>query len=512
MMGLAEGMVPRQRLPLERLIMRRALFVFCRKSPRAAAGIALPILLAGLAFSVGQTHGAPLDVVRFGAKPDGRSLCTAAIQKALDACAAQGGGVVRLAKGTYLSGTLFLRSRVTLELDEGATLLGSTDLADYPHKTPSYPTRMNDDVTQSLIYAERLEHVGLRGKGRIDGQGAAFRGPNEVMAMPGRPFLIRMIECKDVWIEDLTLRNSPAWMESYIACDDLTIRGIHVDNHVNWNNDAIDIDSCRHVHICDVEANCDDDGLCFKGTSLRSTQDVLVENCSLRSYCNSLKFGTDSMGGLLDVRIRKCDLGQPPAGSPPPLKGRPASGISGMSWEVVDGGTLRNLVVDQITIHGTRAPIFLRLADRGRHLRGNPIPPPGVLRDVSISNVQGDGAGPMGCPIAGISGHPIENLTLRNIRLSFAGGGKKEDTVRRFDEKTKHYPEATIFAPRLPAFGLFCWHVKGLTLENVRLTTIAADQRPDVALEDARDVMIDGRKVDPAGKETAGKPLARNKQ
>jgi polygalacturonase len=460
----------------------------------------------------GQARSEPLDVVRFGAKPDGRSLCTTAIQKAVDACADQGGGIVRLGRGTYLSGTLFLRSKVTLELDEGATLLGSTNLADYPHKTPSYPTRMNDDVTQSLIYAERLEHVGLCGKGRIDGQGASFRGPALEMAMPGRPFLIRMIECKDVRIEDLSLRNSASWMESYIACDDLTIRGIHVDNHVNWNNDAIDIDSCRHVRIRDVAANTDDDGLCFKGTSLRPTQDVVVENCSFRSYCNSLKFGTDSQGGLLDVRVRNLDLGQPPAGSPPPWKGRPPLGISGMSWEVVDGGTLRNLVVDRIKIHGTKAPIFLRLADRGRHLKGNPPPPPGVMRDVTISNVQGEGAGPMGCPIAGISGHRIENLTLRNIRISFAGGGKKEDTLRRFKENPKDYPEAIRFAPRLPAFGLFCWHVKGLTLDNVRLTTVAADPRPDVALEDALDVTIDGRKVDPAVKETAGKDTATKKE
>ena len=465
----------------------------------------LPMLMAGLGLSAvrGEPQSAALDVARFGAKPDGHTLSTIALQKAIDACAAQGGGVVRVGPGTYLTGTLFLRSKVTVELDAGATLLGSTDLADYPHMTPSYPTRMNDDVTQSLIYAERLHQIGLRGKGRIDGQGAAFRGTNGIMAMPGRPFLIRMIECTDVRIEDLTLQNSAAWMESYIACDNLTIRGIHVHNHVNWNNDCIDIDSCRNVRIRDVEGSSDDDGLCFKGTSLRPTQNVVVENCCFRSYCNSLKFGTDSMGGLLDVRIHNLDLGQPRPGSPPPLAGRPALGISGMSWEVVDGGTLRNLVVDGIKIHGTRAPIFLRLADRGRHLKGKPTPPPGVLRDVTICNVEGEGAGPVGCPIIGLSGHPIENLTLRNIRLSFAGGGTTKDTVRRFDEKRKSYPEALIFAPRLPAFGLFCWQVKGLRLENVQLTTIAADERPEIALEDAADVTRDGRKIDPAAVKAA---------
>ena len=122
---------------------------------------------------------------------------------------------------------------------------------------------------------------------------------------------------------------------------------------------------------------------------------------------------------------------------------------------------------------------------------------PGVLRDVTISNVRAEGASAMGCPIAGLIGHPIENLTLRNITISSAGGGRRQDIVRRFDEKEKagQYPEATMFAERLPASGLYCWHVKGLRLENVQLTTLRPDQRPAIALEDAADVTIDGKKI-----------------
>ena len=139
----------------------------------------------------------------------------------------------------------------------------------------------------------------------------------------------------------------------------------------------------------------------------------------------------------------------------------------------------------------------MRLGDRGRHLSGKPRLPPGVLRNVTISNLQADGATAMGCPIAGLAGRPIENLTLCNIKISFAGGGNRQDIAQKFDERKKagQYPAATMFGNRLPAYGLFVWHVKGLTLENVRLTTVGPDERPAIAVDDAIDMTIDGRKV-----------------
>jgi polygalacturonase len=444
------------------------------------------------------------DPVQYGAIPDGKTLCTAAIQKAMDECAVGGGGTVQLKAGTYLSGTIFFKSGVTLQLDEGATLLGSPSLDDYPETTPAYKSRMTSEgecVTQSLIYAERVEKIALRGKGQINGQGALFKSVEGGPQLKGRPFIIRMTECKDVLVEDITLRDSPSWMQDYLACDNLTIRGIKIDNHVRANNDSLDIDGCQNVHISDVKASSSDDGLCFKGTSLRPTRDVVVENCQFYSHCNSLKFGTDSQGGLENVQIRNVELGAPDPGKS--RKNGVREGRAGIAWEVVDGGTLQNLTMDNIRIRGTRAPIFLRLGDRGRTLQGEKRLPPGKLRNVTISNVQAEGATDMGCPIAGIPGHPIENLTLRNIKISFAGGGLQEDTVRKFKERASRYPSADTWAKRLPAFGLYFWHVDGLTLENVQLTTLAPDERPAIMLETVTNVTIDGGKVEenhpPAG-------------
>lgn len=157
---------------------------------------------------------------------------------------------------------------------------------------------------------------------------------------------------------------------------------------------------------------------------------------------------------------------------------------------------MENVTISNIRIEAALSPIFVRLGNMARLWKSD-IPAPGVgtLRNVTLSNIQCTGAGDVGCAIAGIKDHCIENLTLKNLDISFAGGGTKEDAVRQFDEKETGYPDATMFAKRLPAYGLFCWHVKGLVLENVKLTTEQPDGRPAIVLEDALDVVIDGKAV-----------------
>jgi polygalacturonase len=432
------------------------------------------------------------DPLRFGAKANGKTLSTAAIQEAIDACASAGGGTVRFCKGAYLTGTIFIRNGVTLQLDEGAILLGSTNLEDYPEFRS-----MNDEmqhVTQSVIYAEKVKNIAIKGKGEINGQGGLFKLNLDRAELAGRPFLIRMIECTDVLVDGITLRDSASWTQDYIACDNLTIHGIRVIGHVRRNNDGIDIDGCQNVRISDVETSTDDDGLCFKGCSLRPTRNVVVENCRFYSYCNSLKHGTDSQGGLQDVIIRNVELGRPSSDKPPKILGR-QEGISGIALEIVDGGRMQNVTIENVKIRGTCAPIYLVLGDRGRHLNGNPRLQPGILRNVTISNVQAEPDTNMGCPVIGIPGHPIEDLKLRNIRILFPGGGCKEDTVRRFDEKADTYPESIKYAERLPAFGFFFWHVRGIRLENMQLSSRMPDERPALAYEDAEQIIANGEKI-----------------
>jgi polygalacturonase len=426
----------------------------------------------------------------YGAKADGRTRATAAIQKAIDACAAEGGGTVRFAPGIYLSGTLRLKSHVTLELEAGCTLRGSSDPADYPDNLPKIRSYTDTYVRQSLIVGEGLEQVAIRGRGTIDGQGAKFHWPEYC----NRPYLIRLVDCRDVLVEDVHLRNSAMWMQHYLACRQVRLRGVTVWNHASYNNDGLDIDGCRDVTVSDCMFDSDDDALCLKSTLPLLCENVTVSNCILRSHCNALKAGTESVGGFKNITVTNCAISSP-RGSQAIYGAR--QGLGGIALEIVDGGRMENVAISNVTIDGVRAPLFLRLGDRGRpHQPDLPRPPVGTLRNVVLSNIVATRAATIGCAIAGIPGHRIENVTLSNVRLEFAGGAALEDVARPLSEKPDAYPESSMFGP-LPAFGLYCRHVKGLTLQNVQLTALRPDPRPPIATEDTADVKIDGKALGP---------------
>jgi polygalacturonase len=196
------------------------------------------------------------DPTDYGAKADGKTLCTAAIQKAIDECSAQGGGTVRLSGGQFLSGTVFMKSKVTLEIAEGGTLLGSKDLKDYPLTRPAYRSYTDNYTERSVIYGEELTDIAIKGKGVFDGQGASFEVTRSFKL---RPYGIRLVRCTNVTVEDLKLRNSAMWMQHYLACDGVTIRNISVLSHSNANNDGLDIDSCRKVLVegCVIDSGDD---------------------------------------------------------------------------------------------------------------------------------------------------------------------------------------------------------------------------------------------------------------
>ncbi|HJX72216.1 MAG TPA: glycosyl hydrolase family 28-related protein [Bacteroidales bacterium] len=207
------------------------------------------------------THLNPWEVSRrifkaedYGAIADGSTMNTAAIQKAINACSKAGGGIVLFSSGDYLTGTIILRSGVMLEISKGARILGSTSIGDYPEMIESYHSIMSEFYVfrQSLIYAEKAEKVGIRGKGEIyfRGEKSSFHGsPDNIGKIEGRPLGIRMIECKDVVLQDITLRSSAAWMQNYLYCENLIFDGMKVINHANYNNDGLDADGCRNMKI-----------------------------------------------------------------------------------------------------------------------------------------------------------------------------------------------------------------------------------------------------------------------
>jgi len=429
---------------------------------------AVCILAAGSAIAAEELY----DVRDYGAKPDGKTLCTTSIQKAIDVCSQSGGGTVYLPPGTFLSGTIYFKNGVTLRLAAGSTLLGSTDLKDYPPTVQAFRSYTDNYTDKSLIYGENVEHIAITGEGTIDGRGASFEGPYKV-----RPYMIRFIQCRNVTVKDVTIKDSPMWVQHFLACDDVLITGITVKSLVNHNNDGIDIDSCRRVVISDCNINSGDDAIVLKSTSARVCRDVAVSNCILSSRCNALKMGTESNGGFENIVISGCSIYD--------------TRLAGIALEIVDGGTMDRVVVSNITMNKVGAPLFVRLGNRARPFRKDMEKPAiGVLRNVTISNIEATGANPTGCAISGLPEAKIENVTLSNVRLSFEGGGTKADAAREIPDKAVDYPEYSMFG-RLSAYGLYCRHIKGLKLFNVELQLEKPDQRHAVVFEDVEDGLID---------------------
>ncbi len=425
------------------------------------------------------------NILEYGAKPDGKTLCTAAIQKAIDAAADNGGGTVRFPPGTFLSGALRMRSRVTLSLDEGATLLGSRNHADYygPPTDAEGREVEGDPVFRNLIHGEDLHDIAIRGKGAIDGSGDAFRDKTKK-----RTKNIYFENCRGVLVEDVRLQDAGCWMQHYRLCEDLTIRNVDVFNHVAFNNDGMNIDSCQNVTITGCRVDSDDDAIVLKSLSEQPCQNVTISDCTISSHCNALKMGTESGGGFVDITIRNCTVFSPKHSKS--IYGR-QRGLAAIALEIVDGGRLENVTVSDVDIEGVSVPIFLRLGNRARLYGRDEKPGVGTFRNVLLRNITARGTSSIGCSITGLPGHPIEQVTLENIRLGFEGGGTKTDTERPIEEKEASYPESTMFGT-LPAYGFYCRHVKGLRFVNLQLGTDQTDLRHAMMFDDAEDVEIDG--------------------
>ncbi|UCD27862.1 MAG: sulfatase-like hydrolase/transferase [Planctomycetota bacterium] len=453
--------------------------------------------------SKGKTRNSGIyySVRQYGAVGDGKTIDTPAIQKAVDAAAAAGGGTVYLSAGTYLTGTIVLKNNVTLKLDAGATILGSIDIKDYPSH-------------RNLIYAENVHHVAITGRGTIVGQGDRAKGYHQsesdnkqvLRAARERGMMLRFARCRNIRIEGVTLRNSPSWMQHYVECENLVIDGITVHNHCNHFNDGMDIDNCCHVHISNCRVTSGDDAIVLKSKTGSICENVTITNCIVSSHSNGIKFGTESHGGFRNIAISNCAV-LPVDPAEPQFNGS-RSGLAGIALETVDGATLEQVAVSNITIRGTVAPIFVRLGNRGRKLRPDmDTPPVGKLRHITINNVVAVGASSVGCGIVGLPGHRIEDLTLSDISITFgtgvelinygkvAPGGTLEDVYREIPEMPDAYPECNMFG-KLPAYGFYARHVEGLTFRNLRLKWTEYDRRPALFCEDVRDLSVGGLRAE----------------
>ena len=427
------------------------------------------------------------NILDYGANGFLKFNSTQGIQRAINQCAADGGGRVVVPAGEYMIGTIVLKSNVNLHLEQGAVLYGSTDLKQYKPMKSSYVSLRTQTETVQLINADSVENVVIDGFGTIDGRGRSFKKLSWNDEGITRPHLLRFIQSRDITVKDVTLKNSGCWMQHYLACDRVIIDGIKVFNRNNYNNDALDLDGCHDVIVRGMMADSDDDAITLKSTSPRLCENITISDCVVSSHCNAIKLGTETNGGFRNINIHGIVV-KPSYDQNEKFFGQ-WIGSSAISLEIVDGGTMENVNVADITVEGTESPIFIRLANRGRGwCDGQVVDHVGRINGIRLSNIQIHNAGPMGCSITGLEGHPVENVWLSDITLHHRGGvtagdlQQIADSLR--DEKEKEYPEATMWG-NLPAKAFFVRHARNVNFNNVTVLTDQPDARPEFVREDA---------------------------
>lgn len=441
-------------------------------------------------------------ITDYGAvKNDTSHLSTIAINKAVEACYQAGGGRVIVPSGNYKSGTIILKNNVELFLDRGATLFASKDHKDFPRqKQPAYRSQKDPGGWFALIYAEGASNIGISGKGTIDGQGASQRPQPELLGgdRDGRPRNILFISCKGVSVDGITMVNSGMWNQHYLDCEDVMVNDIHVFNHSNKNNDGIDIDDCRRFILSNSIIDSDDDGIVLKSTGNAGCKDIAITNCVVSSYTNAIKCGTESTGGFKNIAISNCII-KPTRSAVESKFGLPGLGIAGISLELVDGGIMEGVNVNNIVIEGTQCPIYVRLGNRARKYVDNaPVPPPGQMKNIQISNITAYNTGNFSSSITGLPNAKIENISLSNIRIVNKGGIKTGEYLADYTkvrEDEKGYPQPTVWG-NLPCYGFFIRHVKNISLSHITLGSLKNDVRTPVIAIDVERLLINDFNLD----------------
>lgn len=445
----------------------------------------LGLLLLLLALPFSMQAGETFNVKAYGAKGNGKKMDSPAIQKAIDACHQAGGGTVLIPSGTYLSATIVLKDNVTLHLEKDALILGTTDYKAYDNLDP-FTEGLGIDVGWALLVAVDAKNVTLEGEGAIDGQGSALKERHiqsdtrpEGQRWGLRPFLLRWVRCENIRVQDVTLKYAGAWTSHYFQCRNVTIKNVTIRSFGVAHNDGINIDGCQQVRINDCDIISGDDALCFKTTSSKmGCKDIIVNNMKLKSNQAGIKMGTESIAGFEDIKISNCHIYDTKNG--------------GIKLFSVDGAHLRNVEISDITMEEVRTPMMFRLGARLSVFRKNQDrqQPIGVFEDVTIRNVKALAADnaqltpPSGILITGIPGHYITNLTLENIHIRLLGTGTHEDALTVVPEAIDKYPEVKTFGPKIPAYGVWARHVKGLKLKNVTFELKNPDARPEIICED----------------------------
>ena len=433
----------------------------------------------------------------FGAKGDSVTIETDAINKAIDAASAQGGGTVWFPAGNYLSFSIHLKSNITLHLDNGAFLIGADPAqgkggydAPEPNAFNMYQDFGHSHWHNSLIWGENIENIAITGNGWIIGNGLTRAG-RENPGIGNKAIALKL--CRNVTLKDFTVLRGGHFCLLATGVDNMTIDNVKLDT----NRDGFDIDCCRHVHISNCSVNSPfDDAIVLKSSFglgfARMTEDVTITNCSVSGFdigtfldgtyqrknydcvpdrgvvTGRIKFGTESNGGFRNITISNCTF----------------EFCRGLALETVDGGLLEDISVSNVTMLDVMgAPFFLRLGARMRGPEGTPV---GKLRRINISNMVVYSANPdYASLILGIPGFDVEDVRLNNITILAKGGAPQEQASLLVPEKENSYPDPQEFG-KIPVYGFFIRHVKNIEMSDIEIKLENEDSRPPFWLEDVK--------------------------
>lgn len=459
----------------------------------------------------------------YGAEGDGRRLDTAAVNRAIAAAAEAGGGTVLFGPGTYLCHSLRLQSRLRLFLDRGAVLCAADPPAtpdagpgyDLPEESAAarfpYQDFGHSHWRNSLLSGIGLEDVTIEGPGLIWGRGLV-NGDYEPGHLPAMQAgvgnkVIALRDCRRVTLRGFSILKAGHVAVLATGCRQVRIAALTIDT----NRDGINLDACQDAVVEDCRINSpSDDAICLKSSYALgrpvATEDVRITGCTVsgslqpgsliagprrllddgrrEAFANvthrtgRIKFGTESNGGFRRIRISDCVFER----------------CRGLAFETVDGGDIEDVLAEGLTLRQVRhAPLFIRL---GARLRGPEGTRPGSVRGIALRGFTADQPwSAMPLLIAGLPGHPIEEVTLTDVHLRSRGGAPARFAAILPPEAAADYPDPEMFGLALPAAGVFARHVRGLTLRRLRLDCARPDARPLAWLDDVQHMRLDLRHV-----------------
>lgn len=436
-----------------------------------------------------------IDIREYGALGDGVSLNTSIIQNCLDRCSEKG-GTVRISGGTFVCGTIYLRSHVMLRIDAGAVLLASPNIEDYGENTHYNRYRNETDLDRCWIYACDQENIGILGEGTLDGNASAF--PNA--GRSERPMMMRFLRCRNIRLSGLRLYHAVGWTTAFLDSSYIWAEHLEIQNEKHYNGDGLDFDGSSHIFVNGCSITGTDDNLCLQaGSREYPVEDVHISNCEFSSLCAGIRIGLKSIGDIRNVVIENCTMNK--------------VWREGIKIECTEGGTISEIIVNNIVMRDVSRPIFVLLNNRfepdglGSSIELKEMPEIGAIKRLIFTNIialdseemkyphRRFGKDLMGAPwfngirIDAEENHKIQDVTIQNMRYITAGGVKKQEILTEYPKvlDRKQYPAEETAENYYPDWSRARYmdirNVAGVYLENIVFQSIEEDEREPYYIE-----------------------------